>query len=306
MLVIHSYVMIMLCNNALQKTFLTPRESKEKGVSIMPSPFPGMDPYLEDPAIWPEVHQSLITYIRDVLQPHLRSTNYRARINERVILLGEHKVRPIYPDVSVSLTADFIQAEISRHKSETPADKSSMTMVEADKPIIVLEPTEIVEPFLEIRLARGGALVTVIEILSPVNKTTGADMYREKQRKILIHGINLVEIDLLRDGGHVLAVSPHEIANLPGDYWVCVSRGVSLGEYEIYPISIRKRLPRVSIPLRPPDADVVLDLPSVFDLCYDNGDFAREIDYNAEPEFPLSPADAKWADALLRDKGVRG
>jgi hypothetical protein len=264
-----------------------------------------MDPYLEDPAIWPEVHQRLITYTADALQPHLRSTNYRARINERVILLGEHKVRPIYPDVSVSLTADFTQAGISGNKSEAMVDKSSMTMVEADKPIIVIEPTEIVEPFLEIRLARGGALVTVIEILSPVNKTTGASMYREKQKEILIHNINLVEIDLLRDGGHVLAVSHHEIANIHGDYWVCVSRGSSPGEYEIYPISIRKRLPRVSIPLRPPDADVVLDLPLVFDRCYDNSDFAREIDYNTEPEFSLSPADAKWADALLREKRVR-
>jgi len=269
----------------------------------MPSPFPGMDPYLEDPAIWPEVHQSLITYIRDSLQPLLRSTNYRARINERVILLGEHKVRPIYPDVSVSLIADLTETGSDENENEETVVEPTIATVEADKPIIVIEPTEIVEPFLEIRLARGEALVTVIEIISPVNKTTGADMYREKQT--LIHGINLVEIDLLRDGLHVLAVSQYEIANLSGDYWVCVSRGTSLGEYEIYPISIRKRLPRVSIPLRPPDADVVLDLSSVFDRCYDNSDFAREIDYNAEPAIPLSPADAKWADVLLREKRVR-
>ena len=270
----------------------------------MPSPFPGMDPYLEDPAIWPEVHQSLITYTRDALQSFLRSTHYRARINERVILLGEQKVRTIYPDVSVSLTADFTQSRING--SETPVDKPTRVMVEADKPVVVIEPTEVVEPFLEIRLARGGALVTVIEILSPVNKMTGSPMYREKQTNILIHGINLVEIDLLRDGGHVLAVSSHEIANLPGDYWVCVSRATSLAEYEVYPIPLRGRLPRVSIPVRPPDADVVFDLPSVFDRCYDNGDFAREIDYNAEPEIPISPADAMWADTLLRGKGVRG
>jgi hypothetical protein len=264
-----------------------------------------MDPYLEDPAIWPEVHQRLITYTADALRPLLRSTNYSARINERVILLGEHKVRPIYPDVSVSLVADLTETGSDENENEETVAESTITTVETDKPIIVIEPTEIVEPFLEIRLARGGALVTVIEILSPVNKTTGASMYREKQKEILIHNINLVEIDLLRDGGHVLAVSHHEIANIHGDYWVCVSRGSSPGEYEIYPISIRKRLPRVSIPLRPPDADVVLDLPLVFDRCYDNSDFAREIDYNTEPEFSLSPADAKWADALLREKRVR-
>jgi len=260
-----------------------------------------MDPYLEAPAIWPEVHQSLITYTRDALQPFLRPNNYRARINERVILLGEHKVRTMYPDVSVSLTADFTPSE-----SETIATAPAVsTTVEADKPVVVTEPTEIVEPFLEIRLARGGSLITVIEILSPVNKTTASSIYRKKQRNILIHGINLVEIDLLRSGEHVLAVSHQQIEALPGDYWVCVSRATLPGKYEVYPISLRERLPRASIPLRPPDADIMLDLPSLFDLCYDNGDFAREIDYNASPEVPLSHADAMWADDLLRKKGIK-
>jgi len=263
-----------------------------------------MDPYLEAPAIWPEIHQSLTTYIRDVLQPLLRP-NYRARINERVIMLGERKIRPMYPDVSVSLTADFPSTRAEEDGSESIASAPSISTVEADKPIIVTEPTEIIEPFLEIRLARGGALVTVIEILSPVNKSSGASMYREKQRSILIHGINLVEIDLLRSGEHVLAVSHRELEELTGDYWVCVSKAALPGEYEVYPISLRERLPRVAIPLRSPDADVVLDLPSIFNLCYDNGDFEREIDYNASPQVPLSHDDAMWADDLLREKGVR-
>ena len=268
----------------------------------MPSPFPGMDPYLESPAIWPEVHQSLTTYIRDALQPFMRP-NYRARINERVILLGEHKVWSMYPDVSVSLSADLAPSRID--EDEAIVASPTMETVKPDKPVVVIEPTKIVEPFLEIRLARGGALVTVIEILSPVNKASGSLMYRDKQKDILIHSVNLVEIDLLRTGEHILAVSRQQIADLSGDYWVCVSRAALPGEYEVYPISLRERLPRVAIPLRPPDADVVLDLPSVFDHCYDNGDFAREIDYNATPEIPLSHDDAVWADELLRKKKVR-
>lgn len=270
----------------------------------MPSPFPGMDPYLESPAIWPEVHQRLITYTADAMQPFL-PPNYRARINERVILLGEHKVRPMYPDVSVSLTADFAPTKIEEDESEAMATAPAVSTVEADRPVVVSEPVEIIEPFLEIRLARGGSLITVIEILSPVNKSSGAPMYREKQRSLLIHGINLVEIDLLRSGEHVLAVSHQEIVKLSGDYWVCVSRAAQPGEYEVYPISLRDRLPRVAIPLRSPDADVVLDLPSIFALCYDNADLEREIDYNASPEVPLSHADAVWADDLLRGKGLR-
>lgn len=41
----------------------------------MASPFPGMDPYLEQH--WGDVHPSFITYARDQLQPHLASPKHR-------------------------------------------------------------------------------------------------------------------------------------------------------------------------------------------------------------------------------------
>jgi len=56
----------------------------------MPNPFPGMYPYLEEPARWPDVHQSLITYIRDALQPQVRP-HYHARMGERVYIPVEHR-----------------------------------------------------------------------------------------------------------------------------------------------------------------------------------------------------------------------
>ena len=65
----------------------------------MPSPFPGMDPYLEGPSLWRDVHQSLITYIRDALQPQI-APRYVARIDERVHI-GEPP-RAILPDITVS------------------------------------------------------------------------------------------------------------------------------------------------------------------------------------------------------------
>src|ERR1700676_2877218 len=66
----------------------------------MPSPFPGMDPYLE--AHWRDVHASLIIYARDALQGVLPSA-LRARVEESVLLetprgLGDH---PLFPDVRV-------------------------------------------------------------------------------------------------------------------------------------------------------------------------------------------------------------
>jgi len=42
----------------------------------MPSPFPGMDPFLEDPAVFPDLHDSLITYSRESLQSRLPEPYY--------------------------------------------------------------------------------------------------------------------------------------------------------------------------------------------------------------------------------------
>src|SRR2546429_7905477 len=66
----------------------------------MPSPFPGMDPYLE--AHWRDIHARLIIYACDALQGVLPGS-LRARVEERVLLetpegLGDH---PLYPDVRV-------------------------------------------------------------------------------------------------------------------------------------------------------------------------------------------------------------
>src|SRR5207302_9736204 len=66
----------------------------------MPSPFPGMDPYLE--AHWRDVHASLIIYARDALQGVLPSS-LRARVEERVLLETPTGLRdhPLFPDVRV-------------------------------------------------------------------------------------------------------------------------------------------------------------------------------------------------------------
>jgi Protein of unknown function (DUF4058) len=37
----------------------------------MPSPFPGMDPFLENPGIFSDFHDSFITYLRENLQANL-------------------------------------------------------------------------------------------------------------------------------------------------------------------------------------------------------------------------------------------
>jgi hypothetical protein len=89
------------------------------------------------------------------------------------------------------------------------------------------------------------------------------------------------------------------------DYLACLHRGGEIGQYTVWPISIRERLPRILVPLSKGDPDVVLDLQAVFDRCYDEGAYARRLDYRREAEIPLAGPDAAWADALLRERGLR-
>ncbi len=261
----------------------------------MTSRFPGMDPYLEDPSLWLGLHQGLITYSRDALQTVIRP-RYNARIGERLYVT--RPPRSIYPDVAL------IERTRKVHESATA------TAIEADTPVVLhLPPEEVREPFIEISdLAHGGQVVTVIEVLSPTNKTAGEDHtpYRHKQEDVLSSQVNLVEIDLLREGLHSVFVPLASIDLLEAwHYLVAVSRAARRDQAEVYPVSLRKRLPRVAIPLIEPDPDVTLDLQAVFERGYENGAYADVIDYRRPPKTPLNLDDAVWAEDLLKEKGLR-
>lgn len=263
----------------------------------MPSPFPGMDPYLEDPAIWSNLHQRLITYTADALQPRIRP-RYHAHIGERVYVV--HPPRSVYPDVFVT----------KRQPAHVPAGHAPEAALEPDAPVIIPLPSEeIREVFIEIiDVAHGGRVVTVIEVLSPANKTPGKDheQYRRKQEEVLSSEASLVEIDLLRAGQHTVAVPAHYlIPYQPWCYLVSIIRAGRQDQAEAYPITLQQRLPRIVIPLAEPDPDTVLDLQAVFDQCYENAAYADLIDYTADPKVPLAPEDAAWANRLLQEKGLR-
>jgi len=155
----------------------------------------------------------------------------------------------------------------------------------------------------------GWEVVTLIEVLSPSNKRPGPGQseYLAKQREVLRSETNLVEIDLLRGGSHVVAVPVWEVARRgPADYLICTRRTARPGGYEVLRLTVRQPLPLLPIPLRAGEPDVPLDLPAAFGRAYDTGAYDLIIDYTQEPDPPLSPADAAWADALLRGKGLRG
>ena len=88
-------------------------------------------------------------------------------------------------------------------------------------------------------------------------------------------------------------------------YQVCVRRGWRPESAEVYRIPLRERLPIIKIPLRERDDDVFLDLQEMVNHAYIEGEYDDEVDYKADPDPPLSPADAKWAAKLLREKRLR-
>ena len=260
----------------------------------MPSPFPGMDPYLEAPSLWPGVHQSLITYIRDVLQPTVRP-RYHARIGERLYVVETYHT--LYPDVML----------VGRPVREpTPmsivATATETVVVEADTPVrVAVTPTEYREPFVEIVHTAGGEVETVIEVLSPANKSPGEGyhLYRRKQGEVLNSAAHLIEIDLLSEGLPTVAITEKVRADLePHRYLICVNRKPERYQFELYPIPLQRRLPRISMPLREPDPDVVLDLQAVFARCYDNGGYADFVDYHQPPPVSLADEESVWVEEL--------
>jgi hypothetical protein len=257
----------------------------------MPSPFPGMDPYLEDH--WRDVHTRLIIYICDALQDVVPSA-LRARVEERVVLETPEGVAEDerYPDVRVV---------------ERPRQASGTAVAE---PIVLAAETEpLNEPYIEIvDVSSGNKVVTLLEVVSTTNKTPGAGMaaYRRKQRDVLHFGTSLVEIDLLRGGQHVLAIPMKLIpAELRTSYLVCVRRAWGQGMAEVYPIPLAQPLPKIKVPLRQSDADAVLDLQPLLELCYRRGGYDGTIDYKKDPSLPFNEAEAAWVGRHLHQAGLR-
>jgi hypothetical protein len=258
--------------------------------------FPGMDPYLEDPHLWRGVHQAFVVYARDFLQPLLRP-RYVAAIEERVYLQGPDSDR--YPDVLVH-----------RHKKR-PKAKAVAATLEADEPVVVRVPAaEVHEAYVAILDLRADErLVAVIEVVSPTNKYAGPgrESYLDKQKEILHSKAHLVEIDLLRTGPHVLAVAEWAArAEGPYDYLACVNRAAGeRDEFDLYPRTLRDRLPRVRVPLGGDDPDVPLDVQAVLERTYELGAYADRLAYDKPCQPPLAPEDQAWANRLIKESSNR-
>ncbi len=268
----------------------------------MPSPFPGMDPYLEHPDYFPGLHGDMITYLKEYLQPRL-PPHYLAKTNERVWM--EISNRSVEPDVEVLADA--------AHVPSGTATAVATSISSATAPIVITvqgEDEEFRETFVDIYTGEAGnrRLVTSIELLSRSNKAWGSEgwyLYRKKQEEMLQSRVHLIEIDLLRGGEHSTAVPYRLLKQRAGDfeYHVCTHRFDRPREFSVRPIRLFERLPPITIPLLPGDPPVEAELQMVFDRCYETGGYGREINYQStEPVPPLTADQAAWAMKCLRDR----
>lgn len=264
----------------------------------MPSPFPGMDPYLEDPGLWPDVHHGLISEIQARLNQGLRP-KYHVRIEERVYISDESDPgrKAIIPDLKIRSTSA---------SGELPSSTSADSTVAVAEPIILttLIEDEIHEAYLQVIDRERREVVTVIEILSPTNKIVGSRgraSYEQKRLEVMQSPSHFVEIDLLREG---MSIQTREL--LPkADYYVHVSKKGDRPKGMVWPIQLEQRLPAIDIPLLPEDPDAKLDLKAVLDSAYDRAGYDLEIDYRRDPVPPVVPERSDWVVRLLSEKQLR-
>jgi hypothetical protein len=250
-----------------------------------------MDPWLEHPALWPDVHMSLLSAIRDELAPRV-APKYTVALGRRTYL--------VHPDDLV-----FVEhSDIGLVSVSPPRDKPAKTFREAvgavDVEVLVNE--EVTENYLEVHDVDTGLLVTALELLSPANKLhrEHREDYERKRQRILDTRTSLVEIDLLRAGRPMpLAGSVPE-----SDYRILISRGWQRPHAKLYAVDVRLPIPSVPIPLASGDDEPELQVGDVLHALYERARFDLRLRYDRRPEPPLPDDDAAWAAGIIaEDRG---
>jgi len=263
----------------------------------MPSPFPGMDPYLERPLYWADFHDNFASEIRGALNRDLPSGYFAVtEPREEIGIVNEPKTRVAVPDVAVRKTPEQSEGGISVVEPRRSISHSVRLVLPTDR-----------QTLSDVLIKRRGddVTVTTIEILSPSNKRPGRDRTSllRKRQDLLAGTVSVIEIDLLRNGMRIWDdIEPlGELPELdePYEYLVTESRGWERGAsvtLNCYPIGLQDQLPVVAVPLSENDPDVALDLQYCFREAYDSGPYRRgAVDYSKPPEPPLPEPLSDWA-----------
>ena len=248
----------------------------------MPSPFPGMNPYLEQEDVWHDFHERFMPAAAEMLLPQVRP-NYIVKLDEHAYIhelpANERRLAG-RPGVATTESRSGRSGAESQVASNAPVYGELSLAVDVER-----------HAFIEIRDRQTRQIVTVLELLSPSNKRLGADReaYLAKRVEFLRSGAHFIEIDLLRGGPRL------PVEGLPHcDYYVIVSRSNERPRVGIWPISMRDPLPSVPVPLRHPDPDATLNLKAVLDRVYDAAGYEDYI-YSGTPQPPLNEPEALWA-----------
>jgi hypothetical protein len=260
----------------------------------MPSPFPGMDPYLEGPE-WRSFHTELATQIGLQLVPQLRH-KYIVRPEKVYILTAPD------PDGTLERRVPDVSVRRSNRSGTATTPKGGTgggTAVLEPPPLLLrfAEVEEVPQVTVNIYDVADRTLVAAIEVLSPTNKerSQGRAEYLAKRQRLFHSDAHLIEIDLLRMGPRLPMADPIP----PTDYCVLVSRADRRPMTDVWPVSVRQPLPTVPVPVLPGDPEAKLDLQLAVSTVYDAWAYDDELNYVGPPPIPLSAPDAAWAADLL-------
>lgn len=303
----------------------------------MPIPFPGMNPYLEHPDLWPVVHQRFIAALADIIKHQLPPT-YQVRLRERHYQVsGEDSLVVGAPGLDWSRSAKTISGHgtaqpalnakahtkgVSKptsgisagEKISTPAiaalapEQADINLSPAPTcnlerrpiPVLVPVPQKIYETYLEI-VDADGKTVTVIESLSPKKKRhgRGRDLYERQREMIFGSDSHFVEIDLLRGWEPSSIYGPDEA----GDYRILISRSEQRPRAQLYTWNVMEPIPAIMLPLKGADDDLPLALKSAVDQACDRTDLL--VNYQQPPLPPLRREESLWLESFLQQVGMR-
>lgn len=255
----------------------------------MPSPFPGMNPYLEQPDVWHDFHDDFLPRLREQVAAQL-PPHYIAKLDEHLYIR-----EPPASERTFLGRGDVFAAV--RPMASAAAGAVAVAPTAAPSQVVLRQRVDFETiPFIEIRDRRDRQIVAVLELLSPTNKYSGPDreQYLYKRDLLLRSRSHFVELDLLRGGPRM----PFEVPPQPCAYYALVSRLETRPRADCWPIQLAERLPVIPVPLREPDPDVTLDLQAALHAVYDAARYANYL-YEMPPQPALSAEEVAWARSYL-------
>jgi hypothetical protein len=258
----------------------------------MPSPFPGVDPFIEAQRSWPDFHSRFMNCWCEAISAQLPE-NYLARLEERVEIVDD----PYACDGPRRRQPDIVVTQTDPSTKRSTSSSSTGLLEPVTLPYAIEEEHR--QSYIEIVHGPDRAVVTVLELLSPTNKEgNGFHAYLAKRRELLRQAIHLVELDLLLSGRRLTFAKPLP----PGDFFAFVTRANRRNFSDVYSWTVRDSIPVVPVPLVPPDADLLIEMQPIANLAYERGYYHRFLKYGDEYDLPVNPPTKQWIDQIARSQ----